>query len=190
MQLISHIYRCTSFSFCHRGESTFATLRGIRQGCKTAPILWCLYMEWIMHRFGDLTDMQWMLNHNTIFADDWCLYDMFESPDDLQVLLLRVGKLFDLLESLGLIVNSKTVAILHMQGKQLTPALRKRSKEHYKEPSSLSQERIVKNSVWGLWNNIAMLSYTYQLWTAYSTASLVFLRKDVAISTLSSRGCV
>ena len=66
-----------------------------------------------------------MLEHNTVYADDWCLYDLFDTLDDLQVLLMRAGKLFDLLESMGLIVNNKTVAILHMQGKRLTPALRK-----------------------------------------------------------------
>ena len=52
VNLITHIYRCTTFQFHHRGETkTFDTTRGIRQGCKAAPILWCIYIGWIMHRY-------------------------------------------------------------------------------------------------------------------------------------------
>ncbi len=117
IQLVAHVYRCTSFQFMHRGHTkSFATFRGIRQGCRPAPVLWCLYIGWIMHSFGLQTDMTWMHQHNTLYADDWCLYDLFDSPADLQVLLLRIGKL---------IVNTKTVAILRMQGSALHPALRK-----------------------------------------------------------------
>ena len=126
VQLIAHLYRCTTFQFQHRGTSkSFGTSRGIRQGCGTAPVLWSIYIGWILHQYGLLTHFPWLISQNTVYADDWCLYDLFESPEDLEVLLLRVGKLFDHLESLGLIVNNKTVAILHMQGKLLTPTLRR-----------------------------------------------------------------
>ena len=129
IQLVSHIYRDTQFCFQHRGQTrSFETRRGIRQGCRSAPILWSLYIGWILHKYGMQTDFQWMTNQNSIFADDWCLYDTFDSPHDLQVLLLRVGKLITLLEAHGLIVNAKTVAILHMQGNLLRSELRKHVK--------------------------------------------------------------
>ena len=126
VQLIAHLYRCATFQFQHRGASkSFGTSRGIRQGCGTAPVLWSIYMGWILHQYGLLTHFPWLISQNTVYADDWSLYDLFESPEDLEVLLLRVGQLFDHLESLGLIVNNKTVAIPHMQGKLLTPTLRR-----------------------------------------------------------------
>ena len=129
VQLVSHIYRATTFCFQHRGQTrSFATGRGIRQGCRSAPILWSLYIGWILYKYGMQTDFQWMTNQNSIFADDWCLYDTFDSPHDLQVLLMRVGKLITLLEAHGLIVNTKTVAILHMQGSLLRSELRKHVK--------------------------------------------------------------
>lgn len=123
---VCHIYRDTSFSFEHKGhEQRFGTSRGIRQGCKSAPMLWALYVAWILCQYGELTTRQWMLTNNTVYADDWCLYDLFESMTDLQVILLRAGRLFDLLESRGLVVNNKTVAILHLQGNKITSALRR-----------------------------------------------------------------
>ncbi len=126
VQLIAHLYRCTTFQFNHRGASqSFGTSRGIRQGCGTAPVLWSIYMGWILHQYGHLTHFPWLISQNTVYADDWCLYDLFDSPEDLEVLLLRVGALFDHLESLGLIVNNKTVAIMHMQGTLLSPSLRR-----------------------------------------------------------------
>ena len=125
IQLVAYIYRATTFHFQHRGQTrSFETQRGIRQSCGSAPILWSLYIGWIMHKFGLQTDMTWMINHNSVFADDLCLYDTFDSPADLQVLLLRVGRLITLLEAHGLIVNTKTVAILHMQGSILSSVLR------------------------------------------------------------------
>ena len=82
-------------------------------------------MGWILHQYGLLTHIPWLISQNTVYADDWCLYDLFDSPEDFEVLLLRVGKLLDHLESLGLIVNNKTVAIMHMQGTLLTATLRR-----------------------------------------------------------------
>jgi len=119
--LLQHIYHTTGFDFIHKGEFRHvATFKGIRQGCKCAPILWTLYFIQIFNALHEHCPWDWLQRCITAFADDICQHDEFSSPEDFLVLLRRVGHLLDCLAQAGLPVNlNKTVALCRMTGKRL-----------------------------------------------------------------------
>ena len=119
--LLKHIYHDTGFDFTHKGEFRHVnTFKGIRQGCKCAPILWALYFVQIFTALHEHCPWDWLQQCITAFADDICQHDEFHSPEDFLVLLQRVGHLLDCLEHAGLPVNlTKTVALCRMTGKRL-----------------------------------------------------------------------
>ena len=119
--LLRSIYHSTGFEFVHKGEfRRFSTFKGIRQGCKCAPILWALYFVHIFNALHEHCPWDWLQRCITAFADDICQHDEFFSPEDFAVLLRRVGFLMDCLEKAGLPINlNKTVALCRMTGKRL-----------------------------------------------------------------------
>ena len=72
-----------------------------------------------MDQLAVLTTRQWIDDTNTVYADDWIVHSTFHSHADLSLALRRFGYLLDMLDSMGLQVNEKTVALLKMQGTQL-----------------------------------------------------------------------
>ena len=119
--LLRSIYSQTSFSFNHRGHSrTFETLRGIRQGCKAAPILWCCYAALILTRAAESMSWTWVMEHILMYADDILIYHIVHHQHDVPVFLKQVGQLFDILESHGMKINmTKTVAICRLLGSKI-----------------------------------------------------------------------
>ena len=118
IQLLIQFYRTTTFSFHHRGESrTITTHRGIRQGCKSAPILWACYMGSILEQAAAQIDWTWIHDMLTGFADDICLHNVFETEADVHQAVRRCGQFVDLPQDSGLTVNmKKTIAILRLVG--------------------------------------------------------------------------
>ena len=119
--LLRNIYHSTGFDFIHKGEFRHvSTFKGIRQGCKCAPILWALYFIQIFNALHEHCPWDWLQQCITAFADDICQHDEFFCPEDFEILLRRVGHLLDCLERAGLPVNlNKTVALCRMTGKKL-----------------------------------------------------------------------
>jgi len=116
--LLRNIYHSTGFDFVHKGEFRHvSTFKGIRQGCKCAPILWALYFIQIFTALHEYCPWDWLQKCITAFADDICQHDEFSNQEDFVVLLHRVGLLMDCLEKAGLPINlSKTVALCRMTG--------------------------------------------------------------------------
>ena len=119
--LLRNIYHSTGFDFLHKGEFRHvSTFKGIRQGCKCAPILWALYFIQIFNALHEHCPWDWLQQCLTAFADDICQHDEFFCPEDFEILLRRAGHLLDCLEQAGLPVNlNKTVALCRMTGKRL-----------------------------------------------------------------------
>ena len=116
--MLSQIYDKTSFSFWHRGQyRSLPTQRGIRQGCKAAPILWTLFSAWILENAAQINGWEWLCDVVTAFADDFCLHSLIESMDDFSSTLTKVGAFLDLLIDAGLTINrDKTIATLKLHG--------------------------------------------------------------------------
>ena len=45
-------------------------MRGVKQGCTLAPLLWAIYSTYLAHLIGNATDYDWMLRCMTLYADD------------------------------------------------------------------------------------------------------------------------
>lgn len=117
--LVHRLYAVTSFKMSHRGETRHVrTKQGVRQGCRAAPTLWSLYTTYIIKYLGVLTNPQWVRDHVTVYADDWIIHDHFSSISDAELIFKRVGTLLSLLDRFGLKTNDKTVALLHINGRQ------------------------------------------------------------------------
>ena len=134
IQFLLHFYQNSSFSFNHRGERrTFHTQCGIRQGCKSAPILWAIFAGHILDLATFHIDWFWVHRNLTGFADDFCIHQNIENPQDVHQAVRRCGHFFDLLKEAGLTVNmKKTIAIFRLVGSGAAKLLKqytKRTKE-------------------------------------------------------------
>ena len=122
IHILKLIYDRTSYTFCHRGESrSIPTRRGIRQGCKAAPLLWLLYLGRLALDLKSKVGDAWLQLYNTIFADDWLCHCLVHNPTQIDEHLRNIGLLFDTLEQYDLCLNlSKTVAIMKLAGSDLS----------------------------------------------------------------------
>ena len=107
LDMLRHIYEHTSFSFWHRGQSrTLPTHRGIRQGCKAAPILWSCFAAWILETAAATNGWAWLHEALTAYADDFCLHSIFRSVADFHLTISKVGTFLDLLLDAGTVHQS------------------------------------------------------------------------------------
>ena len=118
IDFLQAVYFETSFKFQHRGQTrTFRTSKGIRQGCKAAPILWAAYATDILFEVCRQTDEHWLYNCNTLYADDGCMHEVVTSPEHFKQTLQRIGQTLDALDAAKLVINlEKTFALLRLVG--------------------------------------------------------------------------
>ena len=116
--MLSQIYAETNFSFWHRGQHrTLPTQRGIRQGCKAAPILWASFAAWILEMAAHAHGWDWIRQVITAYADDFCLHCLLNSSMEVHDAIAKVGAFLDLLTTVGLTINrDKTIALLKLHG--------------------------------------------------------------------------
>eukprot|EP00435_Cladocopium_sp_Y103_P038168 s1308_g10.t1 len=121
------VYSQTTMAFEHKGEyREFATFKGIRQGCKGAPIMWCLFTAHLMQQLSVNCGWDHILACLTAFADDFCHHQAFDSLSAFELALTRVGHLMDCLEDHGMILNTdKTVALCKFVGGQSGSLMKK-----------------------------------------------------------------
>ena len=120
IQFLQKIYSNTKFEFEFQGEYRyFWASKGIRQGCSAAPTLWALYtLDMLITLGAEVTD-NWICQFLTLYADDICAHMDFWNERELKEHLHRLGKLFDVLESYGMTINTdKTAALFKCIGKQ------------------------------------------------------------------------
>ena len=105
----------------HRGHSTVVqATRGMKQGCKIAPLLWSLSTGTLMRDLAELTSRSWVQAHVTAYADDMHGAQWFTSVSELDEALSRLGCLLDLLCENHMVVNStKSVVLLRATGRML-----------------------------------------------------------------------
>ena len=102
----------------HEYTQHVKTDRGIRQGCRAAPLLWTLFTVDLLRQLAQMTDMQWVQSVITLYADDFHAGQQINRLTDLDVYLQRVGLLMDLLEDAGLELSpGKSTALLKIAGK-------------------------------------------------------------------------
>ena len=93
--------------------------RGVRQGCRAAPLLWTIFTVDLLQQLAQLTDIQWVQSVITLYADDFHAGQLIQQLSELDVYLRRVGLLMDLLEDAGLELSpGKSTALLKIAGKE------------------------------------------------------------------------
>ena len=91
--------------------------KGVRQGCRAAPILWSCFTQMLFDLLSETVGAQWVNETITMFADDLHCGQVFHSPLELTAALARLGQLLDGLEKLGLEISySKSVIVLAIGG--------------------------------------------------------------------------
>lgn len=118
INILQQVYDSSQFEFVYKGEyRKFRTQKGIRQGCKAAPILWNIYTADLVTTLADLISWNFVIQHLTLYADDMCQHQHFSSVAEFQTAIQRAGQLMDVIENAGLPINTdKTVALCRFSG--------------------------------------------------------------------------
>ena len=116
--LLSHWHQQTHYHLNSNGEDIpIAVGRGVRQGCRAAPLLWTGYMWLFLLELSRVTNPSWVANCVNIFADDCHMGDVFSTNEDLQTLVRNIAKTLHLIKRFGLTINpAKCTALLRMGG--------------------------------------------------------------------------
>ena len=97
-----------------QGEDTaiIHAKRGVKQGCKVAPLLWSLCTGLLFRRLAARTSSAWVQQALNAFADDLHLGQTVCTGDQLERALAFVGHLLDVLTEARLVVNQTKSAVL------------------------------------------------------------------------------
>ena len=118
IQLLSLWHQETNYNLFSNGEeSAIPVGKGVRQGCRAAPLLWNGYMWLFLVELSQVVSPTWVLQCMNVYADDCQMGDLFESQTELQQLICNIQKTLQLLTKFGLTINpAKCTALLTMGG--------------------------------------------------------------------------
>ena len=125
--LVKRWVQATTFHI-HKAETwcSYSSDKGIRQGCKLSPTLWCCLFVYILRRIDQALDQQCSQQHLIGFADDLHLRWLFRDRSGIDMALQEADKVFSLLEDMGFLLSrDKTVCLLRAEGVQVPHMLRK-----------------------------------------------------------------
>ena len=125
--LILRWVQATTFHI-HKADAqySYSSVRGIRQGCKLSPTLWCCLFTYILHRLDQTLGQCWSQQHLVGFADDLHLRWLFSDRAGINKALGEAGCALSLLEDMGFCLSrDKTVCLLRAEGVQVPHVLRK-----------------------------------------------------------------
>lgn len=126
LHIISSWHMDTHYNLIHNNTTTRIPVNvGLRQGCKAAPILWVLFMSHFVELLQEHIDPLWLQEALTMYADDIHLGATFYNKTEFQLVLTRLGRILDVLESMQLQLSyDKTFVILATAGSNVTRGLK------------------------------------------------------------------
>ena len=107
-------YRNVQYDFTIQDHTeTVAASRGLKQGCLVAPLIWSLVTGRLLYRLALVTDVQWVSQQVTAYADDFHAAATAHNHRDLQTAERFFGQFLELLVQSGMIINASKSAILY-----------------------------------------------------------------------------
>ena len=118
LHLLHEWHRGTHYDISHKGFSSAVPVhRGVRQGCKAAPFLWCCLTTSILSRLAEQTSWEWIEQCITIYADDFLVHQSCTTMESLSQFVHNCGILLDILEEYNLQINlQKCFSMVSLQG--------------------------------------------------------------------------
>lgn len=126
VQLVASWHETTHYNLFFRGTTTKVKVgKGLRQGCKIAPLLWVIYMDRFLQMLAEKTGPAWIAATATIYADDVHFGCQYRSAREFHQHLTNLGHALDVLEKLQLTISySKSFMILSYTGTNPRPVLK------------------------------------------------------------------
>ena len=117
-QLLREWHVHTRYHVMHNGETIpIDTSKGLRQGCKAAPLLWNCLVVLMLHSINQHLPSSWICNCLCVYADDFHICGTFRSEEEFCQLLFAIGIVFQTLRDFDLTMNPhKSIAVMTMQG--------------------------------------------------------------------------
>ena len=107
-------YRDLRYEFSIQDHTeTVTASRGLKQGCLVAPLIWSLVTGRLLYRLALVTDVRWVSQHITAYADDFHAAATAHNHQDLQTAEFYFGQFLELLVQSGMIINASKSAILY-----------------------------------------------------------------------------
>ena len=107
-------YRNVHYDFTIQDHTeSVAASRGLKQGCLVAPLIWSLVTGRLLYRLALATDVQWVSQQVTAYADDFHAAATAHNHQDLQTAERFFSQFLDLLVQSGMIINASKSAILY-----------------------------------------------------------------------------
>ena len=140
--LIIAFHMGTQYHFLHDGHyHAIEVHRGVRQGCKIAPLLWACFMHHFLKLLSRKVGIDWVRQHVTLYADDLHVGVAFYSKQELDQHLKHFGIVIDLLAELGLQVNVDKSQILFAVAGTNSQKLQKETVIHRRDGSWINLPR-------------------------------------------------
>ena len=107
-------YRDLRYEFSIQNHTaTVSASRGLKQGCLVAPLIWSLVTGRLLYRLALVTDVRWVSQHITAYADDFHAAVTAHNHQDLHTAECYLGHFLELLVQSGMIINASKSAILY-----------------------------------------------------------------------------
>ena len=126
VQLAASWHENTHYNLSFRGTTTSIPVgKGLRQGCKLAPLLWVSFMDLFLRQVANRCGYQWVHDCLTIYADDVHVGCQFRSKHELQTHLVNIGHTLDVIENVKLSLSySKSFMLIAYAGTNARAALK------------------------------------------------------------------
>ena len=104
--LIMALHHDTHYHFLHDGKYVSVPVqKGVRQGCKLAPLLWACFMQRFLSSAATAVGLDWVYRHVTLYADDLHIGTCFHSTAEYWENIHHLGTILDIITDLGLTIN-------------------------------------------------------------------------------------